>query len=357
MIAEFKKIEYWYYTITPGNIAKCSKYYFANKTTRSCDHIYIPEYGEDPVNRIQVVSENTFLTPNYGDKLYISKKSKISRDLVRKAYDITLSKEKADCVIIPDVPVFNKRYVNAIFDLNDGELALVYIVDSRKETDLNELGDSAIKLVLNDSGFDRLTEVDKILFISRGPRYAYFIPNVEEYVEILSGDDSKRYYSDALLPLKPDVTVSVETLDAWRRLMRNDFGLFEKSLLNSDARDYPFTVALFLFNESAGSRRLSDKPLEMLRQMGVLADGACCTRQANPSNWNTRQITVKDWDMAQKWLMYNFGVSENGGFIDKANVNAYTVCCGNYNLIRERTAVAPIRITHPMPLGDIAAMR
>ena len=354
MIAEFKEIEYWYYTIKPGNIATCSNYRFSDKTARSCGHVYISEHNDDPAYRIQVMSENDFYVPNFGDKVYVSKKSKISRDLVRKAYDITLSKDKADCIIIPKVSAFYRRSAHAILDLENGKIAIVYINDQREGVDL---GDSAIKLMLRNSGFDRLTEVDKILFISREPRSAYFIPKVEEYVEILSGDESKRYYSDVLLPLKPDVTVSIETLDAWRRLMKNDFGLFEKSLLNRDARDYPLTITLFLENEPCGVEVFSDKPLEMLRQMGVIPVGKRYNRHARVSNLAHKEITVKDWDMAQRWLMYNFGVDENGGFTDSPYANAYALCCNNYKLIRQRTAVAPIRITHPMTLEDIAAIR
>ena len=348
MIAKFKSLVYWFYTINPDNSVSRQQYYLRPSIARSCDHVFVVDYDCSPISIIQRRSEDKFYVPNFGDKVYISKKSKISRDLVRKAYDITLSKDNADWIVIPEVVEFDVRVVNLVIDLGDGELALVNINDTRKGLDYNDK--SRLTLVLSDFGFNTLTESGNVLFMSKNAKTLYLIPKVEEYVDILSSS-AARYISDAMLPLKPDAAVSIETLDIWRRLIKSDFDLFEKSLLNSDVRDYPFTLTLFMENEDHQRRYFSEKPLEMLRQMGLMDRGQNDINTIRVSDWNrnARIISQKDWDMSQKWLMYNYGVDMTGGFSDKAR-NRYAL---KGELVRMRVAVAPIKIDHPMCLNDI----
>lgn len=348
MIAKFKSLVYWYYTIKPGNNVLRSEWYLRPSVVNPCEHVYVTDYNSNAVGIIQQRSENSFFLPNFGDKVYISKKSKISRDLVRKAYDITLSKDKADWIVIPEVTMLHKRVVNLVIDFGDGELALINIDDKRKGLDQNDK--SGMRLVLSDCGFNSLLESENVLFASNEAKTLYLIPKVDEYVDILSST-SARYISDSLLPLKPDVTVSVETLDIWRRLIKTDFDLFEKSILNSDVRDYPFTLTLFLENEEHQRRYFSAKPLEMLRQMGVMVRSCNDINTIRVSDWilSTKTISQKDWEMSQKWLMYNYGVDIAGGFSDKIT-NRYAL---HGELVRRRVAVAPIKIKHPMYLTEI----
>lgn len=346
MIAEFKSLVYWYYTIRPDNTVSRTEWYLRPSVVSPCEHVYVTDCNLNAVGIIQQRSENRFFCPTFGDKVYISKKSKISRDLVRKAYDITLSKDKADWIVIPEVTMFHKRIVNLVLDLGDGKLALVHINDIRKGLELDDK--SGLKLVLSDCGFDTLLESENVLFASKDGRELYFIPKVDEYVDILTSS-SARYISDSLLPLKPDVTVSIETLDIWRRLIKSDFELFEKSILNSDVRDYPFTLTLFMENEEHQRRYFSDKPLEMLRQMGLMAKGSNDINTIRVSDWYTKMISQKDWNMSQKWLMYNYGVDMTGGFSDNVR-NRYAL---NAELVRRRVAVAPIKIDHQMCLSEI----
>ena len=351
MIAKFESLVYWSYTIKPDNSVSRQQYYLRPNIVRSCEHVFVVDYNRSPVTTIQRRSEGTFFVPSFGDKVYISKKSKISRDLVRKAYDITLSKDKADWIVIPEVEEFNVRIVNLVLNLGNGELALVNINDTRK--DLDNADKSWLTLVLSDCGFNTLLESENVLFASKEPKTLYLIPKVEEYVDILSSS-SARYISDAILPLKPDVTVSVETLDIWRRLIKTDFDLFEKSILNSDARDYPFTLTLFLRYEEHQRRYFSEKPLTMLRQMGVMDKGTNDINTIMVSDWTAKMISQKDWDMSQKWVMYNYGVPDSGGFTDRTNKPYYRAYL---DLVRAKLAVAPIKIDHPMCLKEIINQR
>ena len=348
MIAKFKSLVYWYYTIKPDNNVLRSEWHLRPSVVSPCEHVYVTDYDSNAVAIIQQRSANGFFCPTFGDKVYISKKSKISRDLVRKAYDITLSKDKADWIVIPEVTMFHKRIVNLVLDLGNDELALVNINDTRKGLDQDDK--SGLKLVLSDCGFNSLLESGNVLFASNEARTLYLIPKIEEYVDILSSSPA-RYISDALLPLKPDVTVSIETLDIWRRLIKSDFEMFEKSILNSDVRDYPFTLTLFLETEYHKKRHFSDKPLEMLRQMGVMGRGYNDINSIRVSNWalSNKTISQKDWEMSQKWLMYNYGVDMTGGFSDKVT-NRYAL---HGELVRRRVAVAPIKINHPMCFTEI----
>lgn len=338
MIIELKRVSAKSVEIYKDAVDVCNCYINPSKT-RGCGYMYFSdEPGKDnPMSMIEDVSENSWnrAYPAFGDRIYISGKSRLPRELVRRSYKISLSPDNAVCTVIPRVREFQHTTAWIILMQSNGDVTLVD-VSNRKRFD--SLNDNDIERAV-ESVMSGMPDGTKVLRKGTGSVRVWMLPKVAEYVEILSSGN-RRYVSDNLLPLKTDNKVNVATLELWRRLARDNFNMFEKSLINSDAKDYPLTLCVFIGNEVNWSR-LSDVGRKFLESINV---DYCF----DTFKWRNRRISDEDWNLLQEWIMLNLGVGKDGGFVK--NRSRYT---SMMFLVKSEVAVAPIIIDSPTTLGKM----
>jgi len=339
ILERFNKVYFYHYDVLPGNRVDRRDTYYTEREIRNSGHICVMPNYCDPVDELKSRTDlwgGIFHDKiELGKKIFISSKCRMPRDLARKSYQITLSKDKADYIVVPRVKKIPVRYANIIVKSATDNIYLITYNDLRM---LESPGDSAIKLVLDDC----LDNSDVVLMSGSNARPVWFIPNIDEYVEILDGDQ-RNYVSDNKLPLIPDNKVSTQTLDMWRRMAASDFNMFEKSLINSDAGNYPLTTYIFLKVEGY-FWSYSEQTKWFLRSIGIDVP-----RQMDLYEFNDRLVSVDDWKMLSDWLMFNFGVSESGGFADLSSSKYSNFA----DLFRRKLAVAPKKIDKPITFRDI----
>lgn len=285
----------------------------------------------------------------YNKTLFISPESKLSRDLVRNSgYTITYSKDKADYVVIPKPnsnayqyytnllildTITNKLYVCSVNNLSyshhyDKDYIIKKIID---RLDIDPGNMNSLEYESNDNVYTSFS--------------IWFFSAAEEHIELLMNPKkSSKYILDCNLPLTPANKLSVETLDLWRRLAVSDDNLFEKSILNSDAREYPFTMYNFLYFDN--ELRYKSKPNKirwLMESMGIKED------------WpGYKQIEPKDLNLLQDYISYLLGVEGKSGYVSSQQYN--NLPYQYQKLLMTRFAVAPVRINEPMSLLNIQTM-
>lgn len=272
-----------------------------------------------------------------GSKVFISPNSKISRDLVRKSYTITRKKDDADYIIIPYLnnKLFSSRYVDIIIEEISSNTIFLVSINNRTHRELNK--NDYERVISNFLSNQNIPVTDSECFYLESTFNVYFVPNIKEYEDILRGDN-RNYVFDNWLIIDADNKVSVETLDLWNR-MGNDISMVESCILNSDAKEYPYTMCRFLnSNMNFKYAFWNEKMKYLLKSMGIYS----CNK-FDP----IRIISPKDWNMWQKWIMHCLGVDEKGGFTQKNISDDFRT------EVRYKTAVIPTFIDNPMTVHDI----
>ena len=300
---------------------------------------------------LQIEYAHTLQIVKPGATLFLSPKSLLSRDHVRNSgYKITIKKDNPDAVIVvpPLETVPRARSASILASCKDA-LLLCNLSQSYIDNDdaiSSDIMEKAVGLI-ND--WCRVTcgaDADIIAATDRfgEQKTISFVPNVPEYKDILLGTYPKKtYITDLDVPLVPNSTVSVETLEVWKRL--NNDSILETSILQSDALEYPFTMCIFLEKEhSCCCYGCSAKFKHFLNQIGF------------DDRYNREQLVVtpKDWNMLQKWLMHNLNVEDNGGYVDSSALNG--VGSDYKPFIRHKYVVAPMFISSPAVVGDLEAL-
>lgn len=272
-----------------------------------------------------------------GSKVFISPSSKISRDLVRKSYTITRKKDDADYIIIPYLndKLFSSHYVNIIIEEISSNTVFLVFINNKTHRELDK--DDYERVISSFLSNQNIPVTDSECFYHESTFKAYFVPNIKEYEDILRGDN-RNYVFDNWLIIDADNKVSVETLDLWNR-MGNDISMFESCVLNSDAKEYPYTMSKFInSNMNFKYADWNEKMKYLLKSMGIY--------YYNEFE-QTRVVSPQDWNMWQKWVMHCLGVDEKGGFTQK------NVSDDLKKEIRYKTAVVPTFIDNPMTVHDI----
>ena len=316
--------------------------------TRSCKKnnvIYFSSMSGSNDSPEQIIQDNTlFRNITSGSTLYVSKSSKLPRDLIRNSgYKITLSPEKADYIIIPKpVKELSPEKYNII--IRDTVSEEVFICGIRNMCLSLKL---PVEKYVEKLAFDRKRSVADFEYYSPSSVadtefYVCFTQDVPEFIDILRGNTSgKDYVFDTDLPLIPSSNMSVETMDLWARLLQNDQNIFEKAVINSDANKYPFTLHIFLnYDKDVRYHYWGQQFRDYLRRLGIYEgfDGY-------------RTIEPHDVELVQKWIMKRMGADEDGGIVNFEMYNnmPYQIC----GMIRKRFVVKPVKVSGPITYTNL----
>lgn len=286
-----------------------------------------------------------FNTP--GSTVFISPKSKLSRDIVRNSgYKITYDASKADVILIP-VPygTFHKFYEHlwAIKDdcLYLAQINKAYYSDSTTFT--QEQMNAVITVFANALGIDE-TAVNTLSLEEAGGN-VHFMPKVEEYVDILKDTYRNRTYCfDSKLKLNPSSEMNVETLEVMAHMNNNE--LLCKAILNSDWQNYPLSINLMLSICHYGFERYADAQTKIvLSEINYFDFDNNC--------YNKIKVTPEDWKMSQDWLFYHNGIQEDHCAITKKQFNSSKM---KDEFVRHRVQVVKTTIPSEMTLNNILEM-
>ena len=285
-----------------------------------------------------------------GGTVYISQKSKIPRALVRNSgYKITIDKEKADYVIIPECTDMSKRTCNICALATSKKMGLTtlacYDVRRTWANDLEEFSEGeldSIKNIIRRELNDKIYDIRFFHCKDFQQFTIYFVPKCKEYIEILSGSRSTYYprpfVYDTRMTLTPPNEICEDTLDIWKKC---DDEMLIKSVLASNYNEYPVTLAWFFNRYKYGTVMYEDNAAfkYAMKTSGIL--DALRTIRNYPN-----LVTPKDWNFLQKYLCYSSGVPEEGGFV---KMKAFDVDCP----MKKATAYKPLYIDEPLPMSEI----
>lgn len=286
-----------------------------------------------------------FNTP--GSTVFISPKSKLSRDIVRNSgYKITYDADKADVILIP-VPYgsFHKFYEH-LWAIKDDCLYLARINKayySESTTFTQEQMDAVVAVFANALGIDE-TAVNVISFEEEGDS-VNFMSKIEEYVDILKDTyRNRKYCFDSKLKLHPSSEMNVETLEVMAHMNNNE--LLCKAILNSDWQNYPLSINLMLNICHLGFERYADAQTKLvLSAINYFDfDNAC---------YNKIKVTPEDWKMSQDWLFYHNGIQEDHCAITKKQFTSAKI---KDDFVRHRVQIVKTTIPSEMTLDNILEM-
>ena len=283
----------------------------------------------NPYDLFDSLTRKTYITSDYlaGDPIYIYPEVRLSRDLIRKSgYNITRLKEKAEYYLIPepDYNEFTDRRYHIACKHND-ELYLFTVTDDYNRDvpdDKFEEAKAKIRQELNDENVEFLCD-------SMSLKKCSFMPQYEAYKDIIEKGDVSDFVFDSLIKLVPNVDISVETLEVWRRL--DDKNMLSKFICASNWEEYPFTLRVFLNAEVYGIKYQPNNNIRMiLKKIGLL----------DPDKDDTKRIvTEKDYNMLMAYIFHRLGKEPGPTYITK---DEYESLHSEYRkYIQWKVAVAP----------------
>ena len=285
--------------------------------------------------------DNTVITP---PKLYISKKSRISRDMLRAGgYKIVLDPSNADSIVVPFAKSTWITQVRCNLAAYTNE-RLIIIDISRPNGDVyKEEVDRICETVRNSCLFEDCDR-DSVKFIYHPVfdlenfviEFVYDVPEYEE-IACCNSLDLYKFVLDENVFCVVNDKVNVDMLEMISRM--SDSNMIEKTVMQTNWQDYPYTMVSVLGNSgfyyNSASLSFKNDYIAMLRY----------------SN-NEKPITPEDWDMYQRWLMRMYDVPEEGGVIKNINkiVRVQSPNC------RVAIYLKPFKINRPMHLREITEL-
>lgn len=283
----------------------------------------------DVYNLLETLNRKTHISSDYcaGDPIYLYPEARVSRDLVRQSgYTITRSPEKGQFRVIPepdDSAMFDIEYHIAF--VQNGTLCL-FTVSS--DCSLEEVPDDKF-----DAAKERLIEWfdDKdIEFLSKNMKLkrCTFMPQYEAYKDIVEAQDVTDFVFDTNIKLQPNVDISIQTLDVWRRL--NDNNMLAKFICASNWEEYPFTLKIFLDAEASGIRYMSNKNIKMIcRKIGLFGNDS-----------ESRSVTKADYNMLMSYIFHKMGKELGPTYITEKEYNSLPYEYRKF--LRKKVAVSPV---------------
>ena len=277
-------------------------------------------------------------------KLYVSSESKLPRDLLRNSgYSIVRNPLSADKIVIPAIVKIRRFYCNLCVSGKDDSIYLINVTFSPGNHD-NLQGRDIVKEV---SDFVTKKIVDNVAYISCngwgtniGDNFVHFVPYCEEYENLVL--DKLAPYNcvyDYSIETSAPMEINPENLTIWSKI--NEGKIFEKILLQTDYKKYPYTLAtLIKENPMITYSLLSPSTRNFLQQAGV--------QMFYENEWYGN-VTPDDWNMCQDWLMYRLGLDDKGGFINQDKVR--DIRCNR--ALRKMFYVRPLKIKQTVNLRDI----
>ena len=246
--------------------------------------------------------------PKKCDSLFISHSCKTPRDIIRKSgYKIVNDPDAADYIVTPsdksvkwenegcNVVVCNddKLFLYSIERMQTGRRGAVRGNDCLSDDEVDYVKSLLAKTF--DSSYEVYFMPDMRSFI------VSFCPKIKEFEEIVCETrPNAKYISNTFLELDSVSEINPETLQIWDKMEKD---VFARSVVNSNWREYPFTIKNLVELRGFFLRTNYSAYDEMVRSLDSLCDSS--------------SVTVKDWNMSQKLFMIHFGVSETGGYVDK----------------------------------------
>ena len=283
-----------------------------------------------------------------GARIYLDPHCKMSRDIVRKDYQITYNWDKADFVLVPNKGKIHSR-AHDICVLEDGGIAtLISInrsVSSATESSLTDVQWNAVEEFLRmyfSEGCELISNSD------HSKLTGYFIPKHETYEEILVGTahPSSKYMYERQLVCTPSSEISIETLDLWKRM---DKDTLSKVILGSDYKKYPMTVCLFLYKYCRSIRWSTERSVkELLYEINFTF---YLENDRFPESF---VVTPEDWNMWQDWCLHVLGVSEKGGFV---SVNDFNKNFMEKDWVRQKFCIAPLKINSAESVNNLLEIK
>lgn len=305
-------------------------------TPRECD------MAEKIENKCDWYGVNLVANSVNNEKLYVSSKSKISRDILRNSgYTIVMDPDKANHTIVPKLSIKVEVYKTRIAVI-EGSNIYFFNVNKSNYDDLDEQQLQNIIDALKDYFKDKDIEI----IHNDGKKFCvFFIPKIDEYEDmLLNRYPNRKYCIDTKVELKPEVNISVETLEIWSRM--GDNKVLEKSILNSDWQKYPVTLCVFLSS-------LPSWYINRFGQLSVVLESIDFQMYKDAKTLGDKIVEPEDWNMLQSWIMHKFGVDEKGGFTNTEKLN--DISYNFRDLFRSKTAVAPLNIDTPETFKNLLA--
>lgn len=286
-----------------------------------------------------ISTSSTNYCHNGGEKVFISSKSKIPRDLLRKnGYKVTYSKEDADIIILPKLES-TKAVLYNIAAVNSGEYANFFYIEREDKATIPTTSEelTAIK--------DKLLEYypEAEIIDNSGEFFKVFIiPNVEEYEDFFidksRGASEADYLQDTDVILPGITKITVEALDLWRHISSSD--ILVKTVMMSDWSKYPVTLRYFFSNDVS---IYNTSPQWLWFKKAIKLD----------DEDKNIVVTPDDWNMLQAWCLYKVGL-EDKGFITWENFRS-NVKNRDIEFLRKKVALAPFNISNSETLANIIA--
>ena len=285
--------------------------------------------------------DNAVITP---PKLYISKKSRISRDMLRAGgYKIVLDPSNADYIVVPYAKSTWVTQVRCNLAAYTNE-RFIFIDISRPNGDVvKEEIDRICETVRNSCLFADCDR-DSVKFIYHQGfdlenfviEFVYDVPEYEE-IACCNSYDLYKFILDENVFCVVNDKVNVDMLEMISRM--GDLNMIEKTVMQTNWQDYPYTIASVLsssaFFYNSASPSFKNAYIAMMRY----------------SN-NEKPITPEDWDMYQRLLMRECGVPEEGGVVNNNNKIVRTTCPN----CRMAIYLKPFKINRPMRLREITEL-
>lgn len=325
-------VDYYGRTKTRDPYFSTNRYYGKDAYVSDC-------YDDDnPIPKIKEAANRFF---NYGipgnSKIFISKSSNFPRALLRNTgYSITINKEKADYIVIPDI--YKDEKIKSKYNLIAVHDDILWLIRVSIDENLNKDDETIIKDVLAAVSNHIHDYENKARFYFRNrfsSSVVYFLKKCDEYIDILNTEPclQGKYCFDDKLDFDPITTVTPESLEILYRC--NDKTIFEKSIVGTEWNKYPLTFCLMFYLKSV--RRsyniCSGSPAIQLIRKTISYDDF-----DSDGYGSAKTISKEDWNMSQQWMMLRLGLDpENGGFMSNDN-NDYSLI---YNYLRHAIAIKP----------------
>ena len=189
--------------------------------------------------------------------------------------------------------------------------------------------------------------IPKDMDADREQKSVFFIPDVQEYEELLLGTQSPiPYLYETRLDYTPVTTITPELLWIWRREDKDE--LVVKNMMNTDWGKYPFTITMFSIckfgrhpvSKFIGSSRIIADTLGLADAYDNLVYGG------QKKNGSLYEISPEDMKMLQDWIFKELGIEGDSGFVTNQQINQLPTELRKYLL--KKQAVRKIKITKPV---------
>ena len=281
-----------------------------------------------------------------GKSLYIVEGCKRPRDLYRvSGYKLVNNPDNATCVVIPNLPkkpLYLKYNVIAL-DRDTNNLYVYSVRSSRSSTYDPVYAKSDFELI--QKYFKEWNMEYFHTEIQNDDTALLFLPKCDVYEKILTDKTYRSKYCFALeedVELRNPVTISVETLDIWSRML--DYDVLAQEIVTSNWEKYPITLLVFLRIVKPSIRSAS----------GTAIQNVLRTIEYPEVNYfytiKDRVVDPEDWNMLQRYIMHRLGVDEQGGYIDQ-DIRANNSMLLKF--VKTAYCVAPSYISAPITVENI----